>query len=214
MISFVLTVQRTLSNNFLFAQTTISFQTMNLLYAHLFGYLVSVGPTVLERFNCESFAMMIVSENSFLSSNPLIKRTSLRMNFEKSEILNPQTFQTPTRLLIDFLSHTQAALLQRWVLPHIMCAFCSFIQIVSVNVSVGTLSAIAADRYLVVFFPIKYRIKKRSAKLLIVFIWFFSVLAAVPALIALRVVYIPDLMNVTINQELSSALCKFEKPVY
>lgn len=89
-----------------------------------------------------------------------------------------------------------------------MCSFCSFIQIVSVNVSVGTLSAIAADRYLVVFYPIKYRIKKRSAKFIIVFIWFFSVLAAVPALIALRVVYIPDLMNVTINQELSSALCE------
>lgn len=92
-----------------------------------------------------------------------------------------------------------------------MCPFCSFIQIVSVNVSVGTLSAIAADRYLVVFYPIKYRIKKRSAKFIIVFIWFFSVLAAVPALIALRVVYIPDLMNVTINQELSSALCKLEE---
>lgn len=105
-------------------------------------------------------------------------------------------------------SPAQAALLQRWVLPHIMCSFCSFIQIVSVNVSVGTLSAIAADRYLVVFYPIKYRIKKRSAKFIIVFIWFFSVLAAVPALIALRVVYIPDLMNVTINQELSSALCE------
>ena len=89
-----------------------------------------------------------------------------------------------------------------------MCSFCSFVQIVSVNVSVGTLSAIAADRYLVVFYPMKYRINKRMANFIIAFIWIFSIMAAIPALIALRVVYIPDLMNVTINQELSSAICK------
>uniref|UniRef100_A0AAN0N7B3 Tachykinin-like peptide receptor 99D n=1 Tax=Polyphagotarsonemus latus TaxID=1204166 RepID=A0AAN0N7B3_9ACAR len=99
----------------------------------------------------------------------------------------------------------QAALLQRWVLPHFFCSFCSFIQIVSVNVSIFTLSAIAADRYLVVFYPINYRITKKVAKIIVFFIWFFAILAAIPSLIALKVVYVPDLRNISLNQQSTNA---------
>ncbi len=41
----------------------------------------------------------------------------------------------------------QAALLQRWDLPWFMCSFCPTVQVISVNVSVFTLTAIALDRY-------------------------------------------------------------------
>lgn len=41
----------------------------------------------------------------------------------------------------------QAAILQRWNLPEFMCPFCPFVQAVSVNVSVFTLTAIAIDRH-------------------------------------------------------------------
>ncbi|XP_015781301.1 neuropeptide Y receptor type 1-like [Tetranychus urticae] len=87
----------------------------------------------------------------------------------------------------------QAALLQKWILPPFMCAFCPFIQIVSVNVSIYTLVAIAADRYLVVFAPLHCRINKYRARMIIIFIWAWSVIAAIPALIALRVRLVPDL---------------------
>lgn len=49
----------------------------------------------------------------------------------------------------------QAALLQRWILPHFMCAFCPFVQILSVNVSVFTLTAIAIDRHRAILKPLR-----------------------------------------------------------
>jgi leucokinin receptor len=49
----------------------------------------------------------------------------------------------------------QAALLQRWNLPHFMCAFCPFVQVLSVNVSVFTLTAIAVDRHRAILYPLR-----------------------------------------------------------
>ncbi|XP_049794465.1 neuropeptide Y receptor type 1-like [Schistocerca nitens] len=48
----------------------------------------------------------------------------------------------------------QAALLQRWNLPHFMCAFCPFVQVLSVNVSIFTLTAIAIDRHRAILNPL------------------------------------------------------------
>jgi leucokinin receptor len=49
----------------------------------------------------------------------------------------------------------QAALLQRWNLPDFMCPFCPFIQLLSVNVSVFTLTAIAVDRHRAILNPLR-----------------------------------------------------------
>jgi leucokinin receptor len=49
----------------------------------------------------------------------------------------------------------QAALLQRWNLPHFMCPFCPFVQILSVNVSIFTLTAIAVDRHKAILNPLR-----------------------------------------------------------
>ena len=40
-----------------------------------------------------------------------------------------------------------AALIQKWVLPQIMCKICPFTQTFSMNVSIFTLLAIAQERY-------------------------------------------------------------------
>ena len=85
-----------------------------------------------------------------------------------------------------------AALLQRWILPHFMCAFCAFVQIVSVNVSIFTLAAIAADRYLIVSHLLDFRINKKRARRVLVLIWVIAVIFASPAGIALEVVHVPD----------------------
>lgn len=85
-----------------------------------------------------------------------------------------------------------AALLQRWVLPHFMCSFCPFVQIVSVNVSIFTLAAIAADRYLIVVHPLNFRITKSRAKKIIAIIWTVAIVAALPTILALRVTLVPD----------------------
>ncbi|KAH7980387.1 hypothetical protein HPB49_015478 [Dermacentor silvarum] len=81
----------------------------------------------------------------------------------------------------------QAALLQRWVLPEFMCAFCPFVQVLSVNVSIFTLTAIALDRYRAVMSPLKARTTKLRAKFIICGIWTLAVAAALPCALALRV---------------------------
>ncbi|XP_042907785.1 neuromedin-K receptor isoform X2 [Parasteatoda tepidariorum] len=88
--------------------------------------------------------------------------------------------------------HFQAALLQRWVLPPFMCAFCPFIQVLSVNVSVFSLAAIALDRYRAVVHPLKAKTTKLRAKWIILFIWIFSALISVPYAVALRVKMVFD----------------------
>ncbi|GFY71578.1 RYamide receptor [Trichonephila inaurata madagascariensis] len=93
----------------------------------------------------------------------------------------------------------QAALLQKWVLPPFMCAFCPFIQVMSVNVSIFSLAAIALERYRAVMHPIKAKTAQGSAKWIIVFIWIFGALFGVPYAMALRVtmVFDPDTGGLT-----------------
>ena len=60
--------------------------------------------------------------------------------------------------------HFQAALLQRWNLPHFMCALCPFFQNVSVNTSIFTLVAIAQDRYRAIVHPLRGKSSKKVTK--------------------------------------------------
>ncbi|KAJ1528496.1 hypothetical protein ONE63_006903 [Megalurothrips usitatus] len=86
----------------------------------------------------------------------------------------------------------QAALLQRWNLPEFMCPFCPFVQVVSVNVSVFTLTAIAVDRHRAVLSPLSAPPTKLRAKVIIAIIWLMSLALAAPMSVALGVIYIPD----------------------
>ncbi|KAJ2947015.1 hypothetical protein O0L34_g16359 [Tuta absoluta] len=74
----------------------------------------------------------------------------------------------------------QAALLQRWLLPNFMCPFCPFVQALSVNVSVFTLTAIAVDRHRAIITPLSAHTSKRVAKVIIVFIWVLALSLAAP----------------------------------
>lgn len=94
-----------------------------------------------------------------------------------------------------------SALLQRWILPNFMCAFCTFVQIVSVNVSIFTLAAIAADRYLIVANPIDKRVTKVLAKKIITVVWILALVAATPAGIALQVNFVPDIKSNPMTSE-------------
>ena len=86
----------------------------------------------------------------------------------------------------------QSALLQRWLLPHFMCPFCPFIGVISVNVSIFTLTAIAIDRYRIVVNPLWPRLTKLRAQLIIIAIWIIAILTAIPIYLALGVTMIPD----------------------
>ncbi|XP_023289371.1 RYamide receptor [Orussus abietinus] len=86
----------------------------------------------------------------------------------------------------------QAALLQRWNLPHFMCAFCPFVQVLCVNVSVFTLTAIAVDRHRAILKPLSARPSKLRAKIVIAGIWILGGALATPMAAALRVVMVPE----------------------
>ncbi|KAL5293298.1 tkr-3 family protein [Megaselia abdita] len=86
----------------------------------------------------------------------------------------------------------QAALLQRWNLPDFMCYFCPFVQMVSVNVSVFTLTAIAIDRHRAIINPLRAAPTKFVSKIVISGIWIVSIAFSIPCIIAFRVVNLEE----------------------
>lgn len=82
----------------------------------------------------------------------------------------------------------QAAVLQRWDLPRFMCPFCPFVQVLSVNVSIFTLTAIAIDRHKAILNPLRARSSKHASKIVIGIIWTMSLFLAAPISYGLRVV--------------------------
>lgn len=74
----------------------------------------------------------------------------------------------------------QAALLQVWLLPSFMCQLVPFIETVSLSVSVFTLSGTAIDRFRAVVFPLRPKMTKSAARLIIFFIWIVSLACSTP----------------------------------
>ncbi|XP_076248938.1 RYamide receptor isoform X2 [Calliopsis andreniformis] len=89
----------------------------------------------------------------------------------------------------------QAALLQRWNLPYFMCAFCPFVQMLSVNVSVFTLTAIAIDRHRAILKPLSVKPSKLTAKIIIAGIWLLAGILSTPTAIVYRVILVPENRN-------------------
>jgi len=86
----------------------------------------------------------------------------------------------------------QAALLQRWDLPELLCPIAPFVRDVSVNVSIGALVVIAVDRYCAVMMPLQARFNRRLAQAVMAVVWVVGIAASVPSAIAFRVVPVQD----------------------
>lgn len=91
----------------------------------------------------------------------------------------------------------QAALLQKWLLPHFMCSFCPTVQVVSLNLSIFTLVALSVDRHRAVTQPLKPRITKRVGIIIILIIWVISILTAIPTYMSFRITW--QLTSISIN---------------
>lgn len=78
----------------------------------------------------------------------------------------------------------QAAMLQRWDLPSFMCRFCPTVNIISVNVSIFTLTAIAIDRYRAIVLPFSARASKHYTKTVIIAIWVLAIILSLPTPLA------------------------------
>lgn len=78
-----------------------------------------------------------------------------------------------------------------------MCPTAPFVQVLSVNVSIFTLTAIAIDRHKAILNPLRARSSKQASKIVIVVIWLFALILAFPIGYGLRVV---DLTHFIISE--------------
>lgn len=82
-------------------------------------------------------------------------------------------------------------LLQSWPFGSVMCVVVSYSQAVSVFVSAYTLVAISIDRYIAILYPLRPRMTKFQAKLIIACIWLVSLLTPLPTALLSKVIQ-PD----------------------
>ncbi|KAL3171276.1 hypothetical protein MRX96_013503 [Rhipicephalus microplus] len=153
-------------------------------------YEVPVEVIVLLSICYGAISLVAVVGNTFVL---WIVATSRRMRTETNYLIANLAISDIIIGLFSIPFHFQAALLQRWLLPRFMCAFCPFVQVLSVNVSIFTLTAIAVDRYRAITIPLKARLNSRlTARVLIAVIWVASAMAAAPYAFALRVTLVQD----------------------
>ncbi|XP_021924354.1 RYamide receptor isoform X2 [Zootermopsis nevadensis] len=80
-------------------------------------------------------------------------------------------------------SSVSTLLLQYWPFGAEMCHTVSYSQAVSVFVSAYTLVAISVDRYMAIMWPLKPRMSKRHAKVIIGVVWLVALGTALPILL-------------------------------
>lgn len=71
-------------------------------------------------------------------------------------------------------------ILYYWPFGTFLCGMVNYSQAVSVLVSAYTLVAISIDRYMAILWPLKPRISKRYALIIISVVWLFALLTALP----------------------------------
>lgn len=74
-------------------------------------------------------------------------------------------------------------LLQYWPFGAVMCVVVSYAQAVSVFISAYTLVAISFDRYIAILYPLRPRMTKLQAKLIIALVWLVALLTPLPTAI-------------------------------
>lgn len=77
-------------------------------------------------------------------------------------------------------SSVSMLILYYWPFGTFLCGLVNYSQAVSVLVSAYTLVAISIDRYMAILWPLKPRISKRYALIIISVVWLFALLTALP----------------------------------
>ncbi|RNA42390.1 tachykinin-like peptides receptor 99D [Brachionus plicatilis] len=79
-------------------------------------------------------------------------------------------------LMYSKKSEFQAAILQKWIWTDVLCKLGPFSTTLNINVSVLTLVVITLDRFYVIFFPLKPKLRVKHSIIIIFFIWFISII--------------------------------------
>ncbi|XP_072015632.1 prokineticin receptor 1-like [Amphiura filiformis] len=72
---------------------------------------------------------------------------------------------------------------QDWPFGKAMCVIVAYLKAVSLYVSTNSLLVIAIDRYVIIMYPLRPRMTKRTAVILMVFIWLLSMSMVIPTAI-------------------------------
>lgn len=175
-------------------------------YNQTYGDLYNVTPGLVVLLSClyGSISLLTVAGNGLVIV-VVLKNKSMQTvtNFYIANLAVADVLIGIFSIPFQF----QAALLQRWDLPHILCPVAPFFKEMTVNVSVFTLAIISIDRYFAVIQPLKPRRSRRVAKIVMGVIWIFSLGSGVPMVIAFRVIYIPD------RGDLMKPFCSLDFPI-
>ena len=72
------------------------------------------------------------------------------------------------------------ALMLYWPFPDVMCPFVTYVQTLAVFLSAFTLVGISLDRYRAIMFPLRPRMTKQQAVVIIIVIWLLSLAVPLP----------------------------------
>ncbi|CAM1332057.1 GPRNPY4 (predicted) [Pycnogonum litorale] len=86
-------------------------------------------------------------------------------------------------------------ILSYWPFGHVMCPIVLYAQAVTVLTSAYTLIAISIDRYVAILYPLKPRMTKFHAKIVIMIVWMVALLTSLPTAVTARVVPHPNNPN-------------------
>ena len=100
----------------------------------------------------------------------------------------------------------QAALLQRWDLPALLCKVAPFVKEVSVSVSVMALVVVSVDRYFAVIQPLRRRVSRESAAAVMLAVWLVGIASGLPSAVVFRVKSVP------VSDRRGGGDSEFEKP--
>jgi hypothetical protein len=97
----------------------------------------------------------------------------------------------------------KAAMLQFWPWPHPLCKLAPFATSLNINVSVSTLATISLDRFYVIFFPLKPKLRPKHFVFIMCVIWIVALSIASYNLVTYEV------HNYTNSQNETVYVCAF-----
>ncbi|CAF0886356.1 unnamed protein product, partial [Brachionus calyciflorus] len=97
----------------------------------------------------------------------------------------------------------QAAILQKWIWMDILCKLGPFSTTLNINVSVLTLVVITLDRFYVIYYPLKPKLRAKHCFVIISFIWLISIVISSYNLFNYEIKYDPidPNSNLSINEK-------------
>ncbi|XP_045107331.1 RYamide receptor-like [Portunus trituberculatus] len=98
--------------------------------------------------------------------------------------------------------------LQYWPFGEVLCVFVNYSQAVSIFVSAYTLVAISLDRYLAIIYPLRPRMTRCQAKVIIAAVWFMALVTTLPIAVFSRL----DPTDLRVYQWYGREVCREDWP--